>query len=151
MKASLIRCVLIEDEVLAAGRLHRMLLQADAHVEVVAELGSVAQARRWFANALPVDLIFADVQLADGLCFDIFESHPSPTPIVLTTSYDEYALQAFKYERLGYLLKPIKRSELQAIMHDFRASRLAGSTHSYGQRIRAFLARLFQFGKNQNG
>lgn len=148
MNTSLIRCVLIEDEVLATERLHRLLIQADAHVEVVAELGSVAQARRWFANASPVDLIFADVQLADGLCFEIFESHPSTTPIVLTTSYDEYALQAFTNQRLGYLLKPIKRSELQVVMRTFRATRFADRNRNYGQRINDFFADLFRSGKD---
>lgn len=142
MSQALLRCVLIEDEWLASERLHRLLLQTDDYIEVVAQLGSVAQARRWFAQGKPVDLIFADVQLADGLCFEIFGPNRPPAPLVLTTSYEADTLSAFMSSRSAYLRKPIKRSELQATMSQIRANQFNTSALPFINRIKTLLAKL---------
>ena len=75
-------------------------------------LESVAAAKRWFAEEHAVDLILSDIQLSDGLSFQIFEAFPAHSSIIFVTSYDEYAIKAFKVKSIDYLLKPIKLPEL---------------------------------------
>ncbi|MCC3160471.1 LytTR family DNA-binding domain-containing protein [Hymenobacter sp. 15J16-1T3B] len=105
------RAVLIEDEAPAAQRLTQLLGQhPDVQVEV--RLASVEEAVAWFASHPAPDLIFADIQLADGLSFEIFDAVAVRSPIVFTTSYDEYALQAFSLHSVDYLLKPINAGQL---------------------------------------
>ncbi len=105
------KTLIIEDEILAAERLQDLLLQHSS-VEIVTVLHSVSDARDWFNQHPAPDLIFADIQLTDGLSFEIFEAVPVASPIIFTTSFDEYALQAFSLHSLDYLLKPIKPADL---------------------------------------
>jgi DNA-binding LytR/AlgR family response regulator len=106
--------VIIEDEYPAVERLLKLLAKADARIQVVATLESVAASRRWFASNPPPDLIFSDIQLSDGLSFEVFESVSIQSLVIFTTSYDEYAIKAFKLKSVDYLLKPVKLIELQA-------------------------------------
>lgn len=115
-----IRLILIEDEPLAAERLCRMLDKSGETVEVVAVLESVSQARKWFAQNPSPDLVLSDIQLGDGISFQIFESHLVTCPIIFTTSYDEYAIRAFKVQSIDYLLKPVKPEDLQQALLKFR-------------------------------
>ena len=115
------KILLIEDEYPAAERLQKLLRRIDAGIEVVAVIDSVSQGRAWFAQNPPVDLIFSDIQLADGLSFQIFETYPTHSPIIFTTSYDEYAIRAFKVRSIDYLLKPIKVADLETAITKFRA------------------------------
>lgn len=102
--------IIIEDEAPAARRLHRMLEKNGVVVNTM--LHSVKEAVDWFrANPHP-DLIFLDIQLSDGLSFDIFDAIEVKSAIIFTTAYDEYALQAFKLNSIDYLLKPIDDEEL---------------------------------------
>lgn len=105
------RTILIEDEPLAARRLQQVLRQHPA-VVVEAVLPSIAEAVSWLGSQPAPDLIFADIQLEDGLSFEIFEAVPVPCPLVFTTSYDEYALKAFQLLSLDYLLKPIQAADM---------------------------------------
>ena len=109
------KVVIIEDEPIGARRLKRLLLQVSPNTEVVATLESVMEAKAWMENIElgNIDLFFSDIQLADGLAFDIFEGSPVPVPIIFTTAYDEYALRAFRYNGIAYLLKPVQESEPQ--------------------------------------
>ena len=105
------RALVIEDEPLAAQHLQSLLRRHPA-VVVEAVLPSVAEALHWLGSHAAPDLIFADIQLQDGLSFEIFEALPVPCPLVFTTSFDEYALRAFQLLSLDYLLKPILAADL---------------------------------------
>lgn len=103
--------IIIEDEKPAARRLSRLL--DDLGVEVSTMLHSVEESINWFQNNEHPDLIFLDIQLSDGLSFEIFDEIEVHSAIIFTTAYDEYALQAFKLNSIDYLLKPIDDEELE--------------------------------------
>ena len=102
--------IIIEDEKPAARRLNRMLETQGVKVNIM--LHSVEEAVNWFNNNEHPDLIFLDIQLSDGLSFEIFDKVEVKSAIIFTTAYDEYALQAFKLNSIDYLLKPIDDEEL---------------------------------------
>jgi len=104
------RVVIIEDEKPAARRLTRMLNEIS--IEPIVMLHSVEEAVNWFYTNEHPDLIFLDIQLSDGLSFEIFEEIEIKSAIIFTTAYDEYALKAFKLNSIDYLLKPIDADEL---------------------------------------
>jgi len=114
------KVLIIEDEGLAASRLERLLKETGQGVEVVGRLGSVEESVNWLSRNPVPDLIFMDVQLEDGICFEIFENLEIRTPVIFTTAYDEYALRAFKVNSVDYLLKPLDREELDAALEKFR-------------------------------
>lgn len=102
--------IIIEDEKPSARRLQRMLSTLSIEAETM--LHSVEEAIDWFQNNTHPDLIFLDIQLSDGLSFEIFEAIEIKSAVIFTTAYDEYALQAFKLNSIDYLLKPIDDDEL---------------------------------------
>ncbi|QYA27253.1 response regulator transcription factor [Gramella sp. MT6] len=110
--------IIIEDEKPAARRLQRMLTKLD--IETKTMLHSVAEAIDWFNGHEHPDIIFLDIQLSDGLSFEIFEHVKTDSAIIFTTAYDEYALKAFKLNSIDYLLKPIDEEELEAAIKKFR-------------------------------
>ena len=110
--------IIIEDEKPAARRLARLLAELD--VEVSTLLHSVEESINWFQNNPQPDLIFLDIQLSDGLSFEIFDAIQVDSAIIFTTAYDEYALQAFKLNSIDYLLKPIDDEELAAAMKQYK-------------------------------
>ncbi|AVI49654.1 DNA-binding response regulator [Pukyongia salina] len=110
--------LIIEDEKPSARRLQRMLEKQNVAVNVM--LHSVGEAVEWFANNEHPDLIFLDIQLSDGLSFEIFDEVEVKSAIIFTTAFDEYALQAFKLNSIDYLLKPIDEEELEAAVRKFR-------------------------------
>ena len=111
--------IIIEDEKPAARRLSRLL--TDLNVEVSTMLHSVEESIEWFQNNEHPDLIFLDIQLSDGLSFEIFDAVEVQSAIIFTTAYDEYALQAFKLNSIDYLLKPIDDEELESAVKKFKA------------------------------
>ncbi len=117
------QALIIEDEKPSARRLARMLGQEG--LEVAHTLHSVEESVNWFRENGNPDLIFLDIQLSDGLSFEIFDAVTVHSPIIFTTAYDEYALQAFKLNSIDYLLKPIDQDELTAALQKFR-ERTAG-------------------------
>lgn len=141
--------LLIEDEYPAAERLQRLLRQADPAAEVLAVLHSVATARQWLADHPAPDLILSDIQLSDGLSFEIFESLGPAlrSPIVFTTAYDEYAIKAFRVRSVDYLLKPVKLAELQAALAKFHDLRASFSPAASAQRLERLLDALPLAGK----
>lgn len=112
------KVLIIEDEKPAARRLQRML--AAQNIEVNTMLHSVEEALNWFQNNTHPDLIFLDIQLSDGLSFEIFEEIPVKSAIIFTTAYDEYALKAFKLNSIDYLLKPIDEDELIVAIEKYK-------------------------------
>ena len=112
--------LIVEDEPLAARRLADMLTRQPAPLEVVGTAESVAQAVALLRDTTP-DVLFLDIHLADGLSFDIFEQVAVRCPVIFTTAYDQYALQAFKVNSVDYLLKPIDADELAAALAKLRA------------------------------
>lgn len=112
--------LLIEDEYPAAERLQRLLARVAPAARVVGTVASVAEGEEWFAANPAPDLVLSDIQLADGLSFELFDRVVLPSPVIFTTSYDAYALRAFKVHSLDYLLKPIKEDELRAALDKYR-------------------------------
>jgi two-component system, LytTR family, response regulator LytT len=102
--------IIIEDEKPSARRLHRMLSNQNITANIM--LHSVEESIEWFQNNEHPDLIFLDIQLSDGLSFEIFEAIDIKSAVIFTTAYDEYALQAFKLNSIDYLLKPIDEDDL---------------------------------------
>ena len=117
--------LIIEDEKPAARRLNRMLAELD--IEVQQMLHSVEESLNWLQNNPHPDLIFLDIQLSDGLSFEIFEEIDVKSAIIFTTAYDEYALKAFKLNSIDYLLKPIDDDELEAAVNQFKKQQPAQS------------------------
>lgn len=111
--------LIIEDEKPAARLLQRKLEKLDVKVETM--LHSVEEAVEWFENNSHPDLIFLDIQLSDGLSFEIFEKIDIKSAIIFTTAYDEYALKAFKLNSIDYLLKPIDEDDLETAVSKFKA------------------------------
>lgn len=112
------KVIIIEDEKPAARRLQRMLKKMNIEAEVM--LHSVSEGIEWFSQNPHPDLVFLDIQLSDGLSFEISESVKVRSAIIFTTAYDEYALKAFKLNSVDYLLKPIDEEELERAIAKFR-------------------------------
>ena len=113
------KVLIIEDERPAAQKLVRMLKEINSEVEIIDVLRSVEQSVNWFHEKPKPELIFMDIQLEDGLCFDIFENCRIDIPVIFTTAYNEYALKAFKVNSVDYLLKPVDRNELKNAINKF--------------------------------
>ena len=113
------RVIIIEDEKPSARRLQRMLDSLEIKVETL--LHSVKESIEWFQNNEHPDLIFLDIQLSDGLSFEIFDVVDITSAIIFTTAYDEYALQAFKLNSIDYLLKPIDDEELETAVNQYKS------------------------------
>jgi two-component system response regulator LytT len=110
--------IIIEDEKPAARLLQRKLEKINISVGVM--LHSVEEALSWFSNNEHPDLIFLDIQLSDGLSFEIFEKIDIKSAVIFTTAYDEYALKAFKLNSIDYLLKPIDEDDLEVAVLKFK-------------------------------
>lgn len=104
--------LIIEDEKHNADRLTRLLNSSFDDITVYGPLPSIADIRRFFNEPEGIDLILADIRLSDGLSFDALKDIPGGIPVIFTTAYDEYALKAFHYNGIAYLLKPIDKEEL---------------------------------------
>ncbi|MRI00013.1 response regulator [Kriegella sp. EG-1] len=115
------KVIVIEDEKPAARRLSRLLAELDVNVSVM--LHSVAESILWFEQNEHPDLIFLDIQLSDGLSFEIFDAVEVKSSIIFTTAYDEYALQAFKLNSIDYLLKPIDDEDLEKAVKKYKELR----------------------------
>ncbi len=111
--------LIIEDEKPSARYLQRMLEKQDVSVSQM--LHSVEEAVNWFQNNPHPDLIFLDIQLSDGLSFEIFDTVEVNSAIIFTTAFDEYALQAFKLNSIDYLLKPIDEDELYSAVEKYKS------------------------------
>jgi DNA-binding LytR/AlgR family response regulator len=115
-------CLIVEDEKVAAERLVGLIKKYDPSIDISEIVQSVKNAVLWLNTHQAPDLIFMDIQLADGLSFEIYEQTIVKTPVIFTTAYDEYALKAFKVNSIDYLLKPIDQHELNNAIDKFKAS-----------------------------
>jgi two-component system response regulator LytT len=105
--------LIVEDEQPAARQLARLLREIDVEMDIIGQTDSVAGTLSWLQQNVLPDLIFMDIQLSDDLSFAIFEQTQIDCPVIFTTAYDEYALQAFKVNSIDYLLKPVDPEELK--------------------------------------
>lgn len=115
------KILIIEDEPLVAKDLKNLVQSTMPEATVVAVLSSVESSRAWLEVNPRPDLILADIQLSDGISFEIFENVRIQCPIIFTTAYDNYAIRAFKLNSIDYLLKPVDRMDLQKAMEKYKA------------------------------
>jgi DNA-binding LytR/AlgR family response regulator len=113
------KALIIEDEKPAAEHLQRLISQADKEIEIISIISSIDDALIWFNNNPLPDLIFLDVQLSDGLSFEIFSHINITCPVIFTTAYEEYAIKAFKVNSIDYLLKPVGIDDLKFALDQF--------------------------------
>lgn len=111
--------IVIEDELLTANRLVAMMQELEPDAQHLATLESVSAAVAWIKNNPTPHLAFFDIQLADGLSFEIFEQVETPFPVIFTTAYNEYAIKAFKVNSIDYLLKPLNSVDLKQALAKF--------------------------------
>jgi len=121
------RIAIFEDEIHNCERLIRLLKQCDMAIEVTAVISSVADGIKWLKEQHTVDLILMDIQLSDGNCFELFDQAQIKTPVIFTTAYDNFALQAFKVNSIDYLLKPIELKELRRALNKYEQFRPAAA------------------------
>lgn len=125
------KVLIIEDEIIAGKRLTGLLHEINPSIVIKETIGSVIDAIDYLQDT-EVDLIFMDIQLSDGVCFEIFEQIKVLTPIVFVTAYDEYMQRAFKVNSIDYLLKPIDKKELANSMAQFTRYHAANSPVDLG-------------------
>jgi two-component system, LytTR family, response regulator len=114
------KIAIIEDEHLTAERIATLLHQIDPGIEVLTSIESVRRAVEWFLTNEHPDLVFMDIQLADGLSFDIFDAVTIDVPIIFITAFQEYAIKAFKLNSVDYLLKPVSEEDLRTALSKYR-------------------------------
>ena len=107
------KAVIIEDEEIIARVLVNTIKKVDSSIDVVEIIPSLKVARKWFGVNAEPDILFMDIQLSDGVSFDLLEHFSLRCPIIFTTAYDEYALRAFKVNGVDYLLKPVEEDDLR--------------------------------------
>lgn len=113
------KVLIIEDEKLAADHLSSLIHRYDAAIEIIDRLNSIEKSVAWFSDHPQPDLAFFDIQLADGISFEIFEQVDISCPVIFTTAFNEYALKAFKVNSIDYLLKPIDFDELKGALDKY--------------------------------
>ena len=114
------KVLIIEDEELAVKKLQKTLASVDETAEVVGVADSIRSSVSWLETHPAPDLILMDIELADGQSFEIFEKVEVKSTVIFTTSYDEFALKAFKVNSVDYLLKPIQKEDLEAALDKFK-------------------------------
>jgi len=113
------KALLIEDEPYAVQQVQSLLAESAPEITLIAVLDSIESTVKWFSAHSPPDLVFMDVHLADGSCFEIFTHIEISSPVVFITAYDQYALDAFRVNGLDYLLKPLKKKDLERSLERF--------------------------------
>ena len=124
------KILIIEDEELAVKKLQKTLFSIDETATVVGVTDSIKSSVEWLQDNAAPDLILMDIELADGQSFEVFNLVDVKSPVIFTTSYDEYALKAFKVNSVDYLLKPIQKEELQAALAKYKNYRKRASPMS---------------------
>src|SRR5690242_3177782 len=129
---SKMRILIVEDEDLAVKKIKKTLGEVDANADVVGVTDSIASTADWLETNPSPDLILMDIELSDGQSFEIFNRVPVKSAVIFTTSYDEYALRAFKVNSIDYLLKPVQKEDLKAALNKLQnlKSMYAGQNNS---------------------
>jgi two-component system, LytTR family, response regulator len=130
------KILIIEDEPLVAKNLENLVLEIEPNCLIMSKLESVSLSKKWFTENPEPDLILSDIQLSDGVSFNIFQEIQPKCPIIFTTAYDDYAIRAFKHNSIDYLLKPIDKQELILAFEKFK--RLAKS-EIYAEKLKDLL------------
>ena len=138
------RAIIIEDELLSMRYLREMLRRQSPPVEVIATADSLEAAVALLPHVAAPDVLFLDIHLSDGLSFELFEQLDIPYPIIFTTAYDAYALQAFKVNSIDYLLKPVVEGELRAALDKLHRLRTGSPTTPSPTVQPALLAQVLQ-------
>lgn len=112
--------LIVEDEPLAVKKLTRLLLETDPSIQIAGTAGSIRASVEWLEENPAPELIFMDIELSDGQSFEIFQRTRVKSPVIFVTSYDEFALQAFKVNSVDYLLKPVQREDLAQAIDKYR-------------------------------
>ena len=113
--------VIIEDEQLAAEKLERYLLKYNDQIKILIVLTSIYEAVHWFQNNSNYDVVFMDIQLTDGLSFEVFNQTKINKPVIFATAFDEYAIDAFKVNSIDYVLKPITFTDISQVMNKLKS------------------------------
>lgn len=124
------RVLILEDEIKAARELNNLILRIDDTIVVTAIIDSVEKGKQWFDENENPDLIFSDIQLADGLCFDLFHQIELKSPIIFCTAFDEYLMSAFDTNGISYLLKPITEEKVEKAIQKFLTFKDGFQTYS---------------------
>lgn len=135
----MMKALLIEDETAAARNLAAVLREVAPGVQIVATLESVSESIEWLRSNPQPDLLFMDIHLADGDSFRIFGAVEVTAPVIFTTAYDRYALEAFKVSSIDYLLKPINADDVRRALEKLRRL-TSGERLDYGSRVRSLAA-----------
>lgn len=114
------KAVIVEDEIVAAERLQRLIQEVDSDISIIAKLKSIEECIDWFDAQPAPDLVFMDIHLSDGLVFSVFDKVTITCPIIFTTAYDQYALNAFEVNSIDYLLKPVNKNELERAVSKYK-------------------------------
>lgn len=139
------KAIIIEDEKLSAEHLEHLLKRIDSAIEVVAKFDTVKGSIESLNKGITADLIFMDIHLADGISFDIFPKLSHDIPVIFTTAYDEYAIKAFKFNSIDYLLKPIGLSELKGAIEKFNKAKVSKEAVSLKD-----MSRVYEFIQKQH-
>jgi len=124
----MINVLIIEDEPTAARRIIKLLEETDPEINILDNLQSIEASVTWFRNNKAPDLIILDIQLADGISFEIFKKVKVESFIIFTTAYDEYAIRAFELNSIDYLLKPVVKKKLEQSIVKFRKLKSVGTS-----------------------
>ncbi|MEM7575788.1 MAG: LytTR family DNA-binding domain-containing protein [Bacteroidota bacterium] len=128
------KAIILEDEPAATENLQLILTEVAPEIELVGSFDSVRAAEAWLAEQPMPDLIFSDIQLADGLAFHLFERQKIDCPLIFITAFDEYAIRAFELNSISYLLKPVRPAEVQKALQKLRKSQgIPPTADLYGQ------------------
>jgi DNA-binding LytR/AlgR family response regulator len=135
--------LIIEDEIKTARELKKLVEELRDDITVVDILPSVKAGINWFATHPTPDLVFSDIQLADGLSFDIYKAIPVHTPVIFCTAFDEYAIRAFEANGIDYLLKPVDENRLQQALDKYEKLKgvFATEKNDYEKKLENLLAR----------
>ena len=133
------KVLVIEDELLIANNLIRMVKELEAEAEIFGPLTSVRESKAWLKENGYPDLILSDIQLSDGVSLDIFTPVEPACPVIFTTAYNQYAIKAFKVNGIDYLLKPIDINELSVSFRKYHMLHSKYQNETYRQRMNAML------------
>ena len=123
------KAVIVEDEVIAAKNLQRLIAKIDSDIEIITVLKSIEDSVEWFSANPSPDMVFMDIHLSDGSSFIIFEKIKIQAPIIFTTAYDEFALKSFQVNSIDYILKPINPKDLERAIEKVKHFNPAKSNH----------------------
>lgn len=132
------KAIIIEDELSNSKRLSKLIKNIDSEIDILTTLVSVEESVNWLSDNPIPDLIFMDIQLSDGLCFEIFSTIEIEAPVIFTTAYDDYAIQAFKFNSIDYLLKPIDPIELERAILKFKKTNATKLKSNFDNLLQSF-------------